>query len=158
MLRDSYYILTPLAQPIVETEDAAADITWLLTTSDSAYAKQAALEMTVTDREEGDTDGPFHVAALSEQGGKLFWATSSYMLDSYIDSAVSGGNSNLFLNVLNWMGGQEESISIRAKSLDTTGLPVTQAESTLWSIVMIGLIPLALVAVGIVIWIRRKRR
>ena len=93
-----------------------------------------------------------------EQGGKLFWTTSSYMLDSYIDSAVSGGNSNLFLNVLNWMGGQEESISIRAKSLDTTGLTVTQAESTLWSIVMIGLIPLALVAIGIVIWIRRKRR
>ena len=56
------------------------------------------------------------------------------------------------------MGGQEESISIRAKSLDTTGLTVTQAESTLWSIVMIGLIPLALVAIGIVIWIRRKRR
>ena len=95
---------------------------------------------------------------LPLQGGKLFWVTSSYMLDSYIDSAVSGGNSNLFLNVLNWMGGQEESISIRAKSLDTTGLTVTQAESTLWSIVMIGLIPLALVAIGIVIWIRRKRR
>ena len=42
----------------METEDSTADITWLLTTSDSAYAKQAALEMTVTDREEGDTDGP----------------------------------------------------------------------------------------------------
>ena len=158
LISAGYYILTPLAQPIVETEDAAADITWLLTTSDSAYAKQAALEMTVTDREEGDTDGPFHVAALSEQGGKLFWTTSSYMLDSYVDSTVSGGNSNLFLNVLNWMGGQEESISIRAKSLDTTGLTVTQAESTLWSIVMIGVIPLTLVAIGIVIWIRRKRR
>ena len=153
-----YYILIPLAQPLAETEDSNADITWLLTTSDSAYAKQAALEMTVTDREEGDTDGPFNIAAVSEKGGRLFWASSSYLLDSYIDSMVSGGNSNLFLNVLNWMGGQEESISIRAKSLDTTGLTVTQAESTLWSIVMIGVIPLALVAIGIVIWIRRKRR
>lgn len=53
-----YYILSPLAQPIVETADSAADITWLLTTSDSAYAKAAAINMTTTAKEDGDTDGP----------------------------------------------------------------------------------------------------
>lgn len=153
-----YYIMVPLAQPIVETEDATADVTWLLTTSDSAYAKQAGLKMTVTDKEDGDTDGPFHVGAIAENGGKLFWVTSSALLDSYVDNAVSGGNSNLFMNVLNWMGGQEESISIRAKSLDTEGLTITDSESTLWTIVMIGVIPLTLVALGLIIWMRRKRR
>lgn len=56
-----YYILTPLAQPLVETEDSSASITWLLTTSDSAYAKQAAMSMTTTEKEDGDTDGPFNV-------------------------------------------------------------------------------------------------
>lgn len=153
-----YYIMVPLAQPLVETEDADADVTWLLTTSDSAYAKQAGLKMTVTDKEDGDTDGPFHVGAIAENGGKLFWVTSSALLDSYVDNAVSGGNSNLFMNVLNWMGGQEESISIRAKSLDTEGLTITDSESTLWTIVMIGVIPLTLVALGLIIWMRRKRR
>ena len=153
-----YYIMVPLAQPLVETEDSTADITWLLTTSESSYAKVAALEMTVTDREDGDTDGPFHVGAVAENGGKLFWISSSYMLDSYVDNTVSGANSNLLLNVLNWMGGQEESISIRAKSLDNEGLTVTEGDSTLWSVVMIGVIPLTLVAVGLIIWMRRKRR
>lgn len=153
-----YYIMVPLAQPIVETEDSTADVTWLLTTSDSAYAKQAGLMMTVTDKEDGDTDGPFHVGAISANGGKLFWVTSSSLLDSYVDNAVSGGNSNLFMNVLNWMGGQEESISIRAKSLDTEGLTITDSESTMWTIVMIGVIPLTLVALGLIIWMRRKRR
>lgn len=153
-----YYIMVPLAQPIVDTEDATADVTWLLTTSDSAYAKQAGLKMTATDKEDGDTDGPFHVGAIVENGGKLFWVTSSALLDSYVDNAVSGGNSNLFMNVLNWMGGQEESISIRAKSLDTEGLTITDSESTLWTIVMIGVIPLTLVALGLIIWMRRKRR
>lgn len=153
-----YYILTPLAQPLVETEDSSASITWLLTTSDSAYAKQAAMSMTTTEKEDGDIDGPFNVAALSENGGKLFWVTSDTLLDSYVDSAVSGANSNLFMNALNYMCEQEESISIRAKSLDSATLTVPQSESTLWSIVMIGVIPVGLIVLGMLIWIRRKRR
>lgn len=153
-----YYVLTAIAQPLVETGDAAADITWLLTTSDESYAKATALGMTTTEKENGDTDGPFHVGAVAEGAGKLFWVTSDSLLDSYINSAVSGANGDLFLNALNWMAGQEESISIRAKALDNAGLTVTQGESSMWSIIMIGLIPAALVAVGIVIWVRRKRR
>ncbi len=153
-----YYILTPLAQPLVETEDSDATITWLLTTSDSAYAKQAAMSMTTTEKEDGDTDGPFNVAALSEKTGKLFWVTSDTLLDSYVDSAVSGANSNLFMNALNYMCEQEESISIRAKSLDSATLTVPQSESTLWSVVMIGVIPVGLIILGMLIWIRRKRR
>ncbi|MBQ3485086.1 MAG: GldG family protein [Clostridia bacterium] len=158
IINAGYYILSPLAQPIVETADSTADITWLLSTSDSAYAKVDALNMTTTSKEDGDADGPFNVGAIAENGGKLLWLTGDGMFDEYIDSAVSGGNSNLLLNTLNWMGGQEESISIRAKSLDETGLSVTESESGFWSAVMIGVIPAALVAVGIIIWARRKRR
>lgn len=153
-----YYILTPLAQPILEKEDSTADITWLLTTSADAYAKLAGLNLTTTEKEEGDAEGPFYVGAVAEDAGKLLWITGDSFLDSYVDSAVSGANSNLFLNALNWMGGQEESISIRAKSLDATGLTVTQSDSSLWSVIMIGVIPLALVAVGVIIMMRRKRR
>ncbi|MBQ8554339.1 MAG: GldG family protein [Clostridia bacterium] len=158
IINAGYYILSPLAQPIVEAADSTASITWLLTTSSEAYAKVDALNMTTTSKEEGDADGPFHVGAVSENSGKLLWLTGDGMFDEYIDSAVSGGNSNLLLNALNWMGGQEESISIRAKSLDETGLSVTQSESSFWSTVMIGVIPAALVVMGIIIWARRKRR
>lgn len=158
IINAGYYILSPLAQPILETADSTSDITWLLTTSSSAYAKVDALNMTTTSKEDGDTDGPFNVGAISEKDGNLLWLTGDGMFDEYIDSAVSGGNSNLLLNALNWMGGQEESISIRAKSLDETGLSVTESESSFWSAVMIGVIPAALVAIGIIIWARRKRR
>ncbi len=153
-----YYVLTAIAQPLVETGEGNSEITWLLTTSDESYAKADGLSMTTTEKQDGDTDGPFHVGAVAEGAGKLFWVTSDSLLDSYVNSAVSGANGDLFLNALNWMAGQEESISIRAKSLDSTGLTVTQGESSMWSIILIGVIPAALVAVGVVIWIRRKRR
>ncbi len=153
-----YYIMTPVAQPIIQSESSAANITWLLTTSDSAYAKLAALDMETTEKEEGDTDGPFYVGAVSENGGKLLWITSGSLLNNSIDRTVSGANSNLVLNALNWMGGHEESISIRAKSLDEERLTVPASTSGFWAVIMIGLIPAAMICIGIVIYIRRKRR
>ncbi len=158
LISGHYYVLTPLAQPIVETEDSSAAVTWLLTTSDSAYTKAEGLKTQSTVREDDDTVGTFHVGAVAENNGKLFWVTCDALLETNVDRIVSGANSNLFLNVLNWMGGQEESISIRAKSLDAEGLTVTQSASSLWSIMMIGVIPLCLVGIGVVVWIRRKRR
>lgn len=158
LISGRYYVLTPLAQPLAETDESNATITWLLTTSDSAYTKAEGLQTQSTAQEDGDAAGTFHVGAVSEAAGKFFWVTCDTLLDSNIDRTVSGANSNLFLNVLNWMGGQEESISIRAKSLDAEGLTVTQGASSFWSIMMIGVIPLCLVSIGVVVWIRRKRR
>ncbi len=158
LISGRYYVLAPLAQPLIETGEAGATITWLLNTSDSAYTKAEGLKTQNTAKEDGDTEGMFHVGALAENNGKFFWVTCDTLLETNIDRTVSGANSNLFLNVLNWMGGQEESISIRAKSMDQATLTVPQSASSLWSILMIGVIPLALIGIGVVVWIRRKRR
>lgn len=158
LVSSGYYILTPLAQPMKETGDGTASITWLLTTSSQSYAKQAAMQMKSTEKEDGDRDGPFYVGALSEKGGKLYWVSADSMLNTNVDNAVSGANANLFLNVLNWMAGQEDSISIRSKSMDAAKLTVSQSSATMWTIIMIGVIPVGLVIIGIIIWMRRKRR
>ena len=149
----------PLAQPIVETEDSQADVSWLLTTTSSAYAKPAGLEMTTTQREDGDTDGPFNVAAASERGeARMVWVASSELLTDNVNAMVSGANSDLFMNSVEWMCDQEETISIRSRSLDQEGLTLTGAKSSFWSAVMIGFIPGAVLVIGLVIVVRRKRR
>lgn len=159
LAQGGYYVLVPLAQPLAETEDSQASVSWLLTTTASSYAKQAALEMTTTQREDGDTDGPFNVAAASErEEARLVWVTSSELLTDTVNAMVSGANSDLFMNSVEWMCGREETISIRAKSLDMESLTLTGAQSSFWSIVMIGVIPGAVLLVGLVIVIRRKRR
>lgn len=149
----------PLAQGIDTVEGTSATVTNLLSTSSAAYAKADGMDTATTEKEDGAIEGIFHIGAVSELGdGKLVWFASAGMLDSYIDQTVAGANGNLFLNALNWMVGQVESISIRAKSLDSVSLTVTGAQSSFWSIVMIGLIPLGLVALGLTVSIRRKRR
>lgn len=159
LIDSHYYVLMSMAQPLTETGSGNATVTFLMTTSTSAFAKPEGLEAKSVKKSDGDTNGPFHVAAASEKGdGKLCWFASSELLEAQLDRMVSGANSNLFMNALNWMCDQQESISIRAKSLDSTGLTVTGAQSSFWSTAMIGLIPIAFVAAGIMIYVRRKRR
>lgn len=159
IISGGYYILVPLAQPLEEVSGSGATVTWLLTTSDSAYSKLEGLNMQTTSRSEGDADGPFHVGAIAEKdGGMLFFVTSCDLLNESVDAMVAGANSDLFMNSLSLMCGQEETISIRAKSLDGESLTVTAAQSSFWSVVLVGLIPAALIIVGIVIMVRRKRR
>lgn len=159
LIDGGYYIMTPMAQPIVETGESTASVTALLTTSESAYSKLEGKNATTTEREDGDGEGPFNVGAISELGdGKLIWFSTSAILDESVDMIVSGANGNLFLNAVNWMCEQEESISIRSKSLDSESLTVTSSQSSFWSIVMVGLIPLAFIATGAAVTMRRKRK
>ena len=62
------------------------------------------------------------------------------------------------LDSVNWMAQQEDKISIRSKSLETGYLTVSAADSRRWSILLVGVIPAALIAVGAVVIIRRKRK
>ncbi|MCF0238017.1 MAG: GldG family protein [Sphaerochaetaceae bacterium] len=153
-----YYILTPVAQPIIEI-GSSSTITSLLTTSSKAYGKIDGLYSSTTEKESNDLEGPFTVGAISETGnGKFIWFTSSYILESSVDSMVSGANSDLILNALGWACGHEETISIRAKSLETTGLTITASQSSFWVVVMLAIIPLSFIATGIIITVRRKRK
>ncbi len=159
LLDGRYYVLAPLAQPIVQLEESDAVVSALLETSASSYAKAAGLNMETAEKEEGDTDGAFMIGAASELGeGRMVWITSAQLMENGVNAMVSGGNSDLFMNSVNWMCDQQETISIRAKTLDEQGLTLTQSQSSFWSIVLLGIIPGVVIIMGIVVVIRRKRR
>ena len=86
-----------MAQPLEETEDSSAAVTWLLTTSESASMPKAWRANAATvEKEDGDEEGQFHVAAASELGeGRLVWIASSEFLDDNVNAMVSGNNGNL---------------------------------------------------------------
>ena len=64
----------------------------------------------------------------------------------------------MFLNTLNALCEQEEAVSIRAKSMDSTLLSPTSAQVSTWSIILVGVVPAACILLGVMIVIRRKRR
>ena len=76
LIDNGYYVLFPMAQPIVGT-DSEASLTPLLTTSEASYAKAAGYDMATPAKEEGDAEGPFNVAVIATLGqGRMVWYTS----------------------------------------------------------------------------------
>lgn len=158
---EGYSILVPMAKPIRMTGDSEATVTAILKTSDKAYTKTAVGE--TTEKEAGDAEGECIVGAAAiaktDNGyAHIVWFTSGQMLEDTVNQLVSGANQDLLLNSINWMSEREENITIHPKTLSSEYLTVSSAASTLWSVVLVFIIPAAMLAFGIYVWIRRKSR
>ncbi len=145
------YTAMYLAHGIQKGQSDGWTYTPLMTTSKSA-------------RIEGEDtvyNGPFQVAAMMQNtvGGTVVWFTTPYMLLDELDTNyASGGNSVYFLTTLDYLCDKAPSASISAKEMQVAALHMTSASSTLWSILLIGVLPLCIIGVGFLIWRRRKNR
>lgn len=166
-LRESgYYVLLPVAQGLTVSKDLPDDVSVmeLLTTSDAAFSKVAGYSLSTYEKEAGDIDGPFALGIAATQtldGGKeakIVWVSSAALLNEQYSAKVSGGNQDFFLNTLGWICEYEESISIHTKSLAYEYLTIDSGTSAVLTLLFIAVLPLAYLAVGIYMWIRRKRR
>lgn len=163
---DGYYVLLSVAQGLTVSDELpdSVSVTQLLTTSSDAFSKVAGYGLTTYEKEEGDIDGPFALAVAientvdDETTGRIVWISSSSLLNDSVNVQVSGGNQDFFLNCVSWMVGETEGITIHAKSLDSDYLTMSSSASSVLTMLVIVVIPAAYLAVGIVIWARRKRR
>ena len=143
----------------------------LLTTSDEAYSKVNVTNNTTIEKEDGDIDGPFAVAvAVSEtieadesdagetKEAQLVYVTTAGLLDDTINSVVADGNYDFFMNGISWMSGETSTVSIPEKSLTYTSLMVNAGSANMWGILLIAVLPLAILGIGVAVWIRRRRR
>ena len=160
LIEEGYYIIMPVAAGLeLGTNTTDAEVTSLLTTSDSAYSKLAGYDMTSYEKEEGDIDGPFSlgVSVEYENGGGIVWFSSSAYLSDLYNAYSSGANNDLTMNAVSSLIGESEAMSIRSKSLNYNYLTISDSTAGLLKFVMIGLIPLAFLGAGIAVVIRRRR-
>ena len=130
-----------------------------------ACAKAAGYDLTTYEKEEGDVNGPFALAvAISDTvddgiTGDIVWVSSAALVDDQTNTQVSGGNQDFFLNALGYLcQAEQSSLSIHAKSLSSDTLTMDSAAVSALTVAVVGVIPAAVITLGIVIWIRRKRR
>ena len=162
-----YRVLLPISQGLTVADDLrdTLSVTKLLTTSSSAFAKAAGYDLTTYEKEEGDVNGPFALAvAISDTvddgiTGDIVWVSSAALVDDQTNTQVSGGNQDFFLNALGYLcQAEQSSLSIHAKSLSSDTLTMDSAVVSALTVAVVGVIPAAVITLGIVIWIRRKRR
>ena len=66
------------------------------------------------------------------------------------------GNSNLFVNTLNWLSEQENLIAIRPKAPDDRRVTMTEDQMRLVGWVSLIFVPGAVFAIGVYTWWRRR--
>ena len=152
----------PYACSVQPMEDKGAYIiTPLLKTSPQSWAETDYTSGKVGFDPGKDTKGPVDIGVVVEKDvpgdGKtvlVIIGDSDFAKNAYFNNQ---GNKNLFLNVVNYLAEEEDLISIRPKQIEDRRLTLTQADvSTLFYLVVIA-IPLIVVIIGVVIFIRRNR-
>ena len=159
LIESNHIVIVPLAQGLTTGTTEKGTVTELLTTSDTAFSKTAGYSLETYEKEAGDTDGPFAVAVKVEDlsGGKIFWISSSVMLDETFNSYSSGANLDFAMNGLSTLIGESEAVAIRSKSLSYNYLTISDSTANILKIVMIGVLPGIFVIAGIASVLERRR-
>lgn len=160
LIEENYYAIVPIAQGLKVKNSGNANVTELLTTSDSAFSKIDGYSMKSYEKEKGDIDGPFTVAVSIEcsNDGQIIWFASSEFLNDTYNSYSSGANLDLGMNALSSMMGENEAVSIRSKSLNYNYLTISDSTSAVLKGLMIGVFPLVYLGIGACVILKRRKR
>lgn len=159
-LDTSAYLLLQMAQGIQITQNDSVTAEPLLTTSSAAYSKTAGYEMTTTDKEDGDIDGPFNLAVWAQNddtGAQVIWVGCSNMDDEALYMSVPG-NCDFLVGCAASLTGQSSDILIDSKALEADQLTIPAGTATVVGLVFLLVVPAGLLITGAVVTIRRRRR
>ena len=156
-----YRILLPVAHAVttVIDPDENWDYAALLYSSKSAFRKEDVTAVTTLDYEVEDVKGLCDLALAAENarsGARVVWIGSSMLLDSTVNTAVSGANYALFSNAALWLSSRETGLSIPAKSLAMQVILMSQRDAAFWNAVCVYLLPLAILLAGFAVWAGRR--
>ncbi len=163
------YIFAPYAQGISVPEDTdSITYTPLLKTSDNAVIKTDVQNATSYEYEDGDKKGSYAIGLTAQKTidtdtiSTMVVYTSTTMFTDSADQMVSGNNSTLFASTLGQLVDTSEettgSIVIPVKEYNISTMTVPASTQILYGAAFIVLIPLILVVLGIIIWLKRRKR
>lgn len=161
------YVMMHAAHGIISNGNGEGTVIPLLSTTSGAYVKADPANMTTYDKEDGDIGGVMYVACAvtGEANGvrsdayKFVWYSANTIVDETADIYyTSGGNSDMFMASLNWMSENKTSLSILAKQLQVESLVLTEAQRSMWTGIVTIVVPLSILALGFVVWFRRRKK
>ncbi len=147
---------------------ASVEISSLLTTASSAYAKQsieALQEQKDMQKAADDVSGPFDVLVAATRQisnveneqftGRLIVGGSVLTFDA-LTTDTRFANEDVLLNTISWMKGGEASITVRAKMLPGGSMSLTKTQFWTWFVILVAVVPLAVLAAGITVFMKRR--
>ena len=153
-------VLLQMAQGITltETEHVVSDA--LLVSSDSAYSKPEGYEMTTTEKADGDIAGPFTLAAYArneDTGAQVIWVNCGNMDNEAVYQTVPG-NVTFLQGCAAALAGQEGTTLVESKALEAAPITIPNHTAAALGLVFVLILPAAVLAVGAVVVLLRRRR
>lgn len=158
---------SPLALPdamsiSVSNSKNDAFVTKLLMTSEKAFGKKD-LNDTELVKKDGDLEGPLCMAAISEKMGD---SSSAVMVIGSISAVEIGQlvnesaflNGDFMLNAISYISGGTDSGSIRAKQISPEIMTMTQNQVVVSMLVLQYVLPVIIIIIGLVVWLRRRNK
>ena len=141
----------------------------ILQSSASSYAKvyDASSNFDSFTKEEGDTDGPFAVGILTKYGttfngvstsSKLLVLSSLYMSSDTVFDIAALSNKAFFLEAIDYMNPQSNTLTIESRDYYSENLTILSSQANVVFWILIVIIPLIILALGLVVWLRRRHK
>jgi hypothetical protein len=144
---------------LLDSKRSSLTITPLLQTSDQAYSKVND-NATTCEKEIGDIEGPFYTGLLASDTFKgvtsnLLVYSSGYVFD---DSSFDYGNYDILTGTMNYLAGDAAPVTVKTRSIIPEAVRFTEKEAAFWGALVTIILPLAILAMGFVVILRRRKR
>lgn len=161
----STYLVLPESRQITLSNTNQCITNEVLRSTSSSYGKSFR-NMETLERTADDVSGPFTVAATSErtyddENGEtktqyvFLTACTGFYQESYLKTD-SLGNADLVLQVLAYLNDSAVTLNIPAKTLAANNISISWASTVAFAAVFVVLLPLALLTVGITMFLKRR--
>ncbi|MCI8332781.1 MAG: GldG family protein [Clostridiales bacterium] len=161
------YLFAPIAHGIKETEAVPEHVTVepLLETSDKSFARVGFGEnddVTSIEKTDADAAGPFLIGASAvytpEEGeaGRITWYATPYLTNTTYDD--NGAISELFLATVESTCAIETSVSLATKKITAEQVVASTYDRVIWGLILVGAIPLSVMALGLCVWMKRRKK
>ena len=158
----NYRVYAPLVRPVtlLETKPRSVTIEPLLQTSAEGFYR-TNLENPAQQISEGDVPGPVPVALRATERE---FTTSDEITRLVVIGDVDfiaywdqvNGNLDFLMNSFGWLEEQEETLSIRPKTTLQFPMQTTGMQKLIFGGLFVIVIPVLILAAGLVIWLRRR--
>lgn len=165
-LRNKYLnVLMPFCMPVeVKNEEMAVPLLVSSATADILVPTSSDEQPVDTVKSDGEPVAGAAASAMVNDDGKrsnvLVWGSFDGLKNNWTYSEYSGNVNNItyFINLLNSMTDNDSVIVVESTELTGDYLLVTSAQKVTIGIIFIFLIPVAVMATGVVIWNKRRHR
>jgi len=159
----------PLARSVEASKETVTGVTVepLFKTNPNSWGETDVKSGEATFDEKNDIKGPLTLAVAvtkevkpaSDKGPAVkarmvIVGDSDFAVNSYFGAQ---GNGNLFLNMVSWLGSEEDLISIRPKAPEDRRIILTQSQQSMLRLLSVVIVPGIVLVAGIVVWTRRRR-